>query len=237
VVSLSWFHGHRHDAVADITKVLRNGVRAADRTEGGTGQLELELAIQPIRAYCYLGRTHEVFGSFAFAVSSVTSVGDISPFDTGGLVRHVNPIKTWEAELRKKFLADYSWPLSELEGVLSAYPGATNADLVRYLDRSAKPMHSGPHKLWTGKSEADIWALNEDWRVWTWEGRFHEGFAVGDQLVAWTCPTARYGQLMQWADNVANAADQEWFATVLPKWVEGGVYALVEHVNNGRVAA
>src|SRR4051812_3430278 len=84
VSGLFWFHARRDDSVAGITSVLRSGAPVAARRGGGdTEQLELDLGLPP-NVYCYLGRTLESFGSFAFAVSSAAALGKMSPFDTGG---------------------------------------------------------------------------------------------------------------------------------------------------------
>ncbi|HMJ09994.1 MAG TPA: hypothetical protein VK524_01250, partial [Polyangiaceae bacterium] len=189
-MALFWFHARRQDAVADITTALRSGVVVMPRTDGNTNQLELDLKIFPERLYCCLGRTIERFGSFAFAVVTIPSQGEMSPFDTGGLVHKMPPVSTWASAERQKFLVDYSWPTTSVGSLLATYPGPTTLDIERYLDTDHRPAQHGPHQIWAGKMEADIWANATHWCAWTWEGRFEVTIPVADQLVAWTCTPA-----------------------------------------------
>jgi hypothetical protein len=197
----------------------------------------LDLGIFPERLYGYLGRTLERFGSFAFAVASISSRGEMSPFDTGGLVHRMPPVSTWTSALRQQFLRDYSWPTSSLATLITAYPGSNVADLERYLNTSQRPVQRGPHQVWTSKMQADIWAVGTHWCAWTWEGRFEVSIPVGDQLVGWTCTPTSYGEILRWGDTEATDLERDLLQTVLPKWIGGGVATLVEHLKARQVSA
>lgn len=238
---LYWFHGVRQDTVPVLTRVLQSGKKVTPRDAGNTDQLEMDLAITPSRIYCYLGRTHEIFGAFAFAVASVASPGEMSPFDTGGLKKHTPPVSSWLVPERVQYMQDFSWPVAEASTLLAQYPGMTVPDVERYLDASQHPPFRGPHEVWLGRKSAaaDIWAppTTSGWRAWTWEGRFEDALPVDDSLlVGWTCPPNRHAQFLRWADQTTNRSEKSWAKQVLKKWIAGGLHGLIEHLKPEQAA-
>lgn len=232
---LYWFHAVRQDDVDVLTSVLRSGRDVAPRDAGKTSQLEITYEITPPRIYCYLGRTLEAFGAFAFALASVASPGEMSPFDSGGIEKHTPPVSSWPKADRVQYLQDFSWPTTDLPTLLPQYPGMSVADVSRYLDATQRPILKGPHEVWSGRKStaAEIWSPSSpsDWRAWTWEGRFQQTLPVDDGLlVGWTCPPARHAQLLRWADTIATKSEQQWARRVLPKWIRGGLHGLIEHL-------
>jgi hypothetical protein len=258
---LLWFHAFSRSGVADIFDVLLRGPEPPTfRTR--TKDNEDHLGIAPPRSYCYLGRTIDAFGDAALVFGS-TSVpkGTMSPFDTGGLVKHIKPIDTWDQDARRKLLTTFSWPTAEMAVVLAEYP--TSALAADYLDLNKVPNPPGPHAVWPSKveaskveaskvdapkveaskveaskvdapkvedpkREANIWNDRNDWRAWTWEGRFDGLLPSALNVVRWTCPPTRYPEIRAHAESVSNADTQTMLTEMMSRYVHGGVGALVK---------
>ncbi|PRQ08791.1 hypothetical protein ENSA7_14230 [Enhygromyxa salina] len=233
-----WFHAFRRNSVGAAINALRNGFAPAPPAAAApdTGQLELELRISPARVYCYLGRTLETFGewSIAFHNPDFKVFGEVSPFDTGGLVRKISPVCTWERERRQTFLHSYTWSESQRQELLQEHPGLDFLSDYLDLTRAWSPPHSGPHEVWNDKPAAAIWRGNPDWRSWTWEGRFDTFKA--ERVVAWSSPPSFYAQLLDWHDSEADDDEAEWFRTFFQKYISGGTGALVRELVGRQLA-
>jgi len=234
---LLWFHSCNRKTVEEFVDVLRHGPAPAPAAMlTTTKQLELKLAIAPTRVYCFLGRTSDAFGEYALAFQAhVIPGGEVSPFDTGGLVKHIAPIRDWPQAEQQGYLRAFTWPCAELEDLLATYPGVGRASRERYLDVRVGPAAPGPHALWGGRIEAQIWDGNRDWRAWTWEGRWPKQVPVGAQLVAWTCSPVLLPQILDVADRATGPTDQNWFDDVLRRRVDGGVGNLVAALHHQQV--
>jgi hypothetical protein len=236
VTPLLWFHSYSRSTIEAFVDVLRRGpAPTPPKVETGTKQLELQLAIAPTRVYCFLGRTSDAFGdcALAFRADPIPN-GEISPFDTGGLVKHISPVRDWSQEQQRGFLTSYTWPNSDLEGLLLQYPGGGRDAVGRYLDVATSPLVAGPHAIWTDRVVADIWNANPDWRSWTWEARSPTQISVSASLVAWTCSPAIFPQILEHADH-GSPDVQAWFQAVLPKRIDGGVGNMVAALRSRQV--
>jgi hypothetical protein len=229
VTPLLWFHSYHRNTVEEFVDVLRLG--PAPPPAGlatPTKQLELNLAVAPARVYCFLGRTSDAFGDCALAFrTDLLAGGEVSPFDTGGLVRHILPVRGWPQAQQRDYLESYSWPDAQLEALLPQYPGISRGSIERYLNVTQPPLVAGPHAIWTGRVAANIWSANPDWRSWTWEGRWPNQISLGASLVAWTCSPALFPQILDCADRATSPAAQDWFNEILKKRIDGGVGNMV----------
>lgn len=230
VDKLYWMHAYNRKMPADVIEVLRYGPApppAALTT--GTKQLELELGMEKHHVYAYLGRTREAFGSNVIVVPAAvgqSNAAKISPFDTGGLVKHIQPVCSWARDQRQNFLADYTWPGIDLPDLFRAYPGATVGRVHQYLDVDQPPSFDGPHEVWLGRTPAEIWkAGSASWPTWTWEARWTERIAC-DALVAWSCAPALYDILLRELEDTID--DDDAFDFLVSRYVRGGVSFLVK---------
>lgn len=221
-MSLLWFHATRRSTPSDYVRLLQLGLGPAPHA-GETKQLELHLAIAPHRVYCYLGRTREAFGDFCVVLrpDQVREDGEISPFDTGGLVHKIEPVCNWEQGQQQEYLSAFTFATSTREDCLARYP---NGNLRSYLD-GARPPQSGPHAFWAEKPEAEVWVHGTDWRAWTWEGRWEDLKLVG-QLFAWTCAPSLFAQILEATESASDIAE-EHIDDFIRKYQPGGVGALV----------
>jgi hypothetical protein len=223
-VSLLWFHATGRQAASDYVRLLDVGLRPAAFVTD-TQQLELHLAIVPHRVYCYLGRTLEAFGEFCVALRPDSlPVGELSPFDTGGLVRKLEPIRTWTREQQQTYLDAFSFSTLTRADCLARHPAEA---LVEYLE-CARPVQRGPHQLWDGTPEADIWALapEHDWRAWTWEGRWQQ-LPIAGQIVAWSCAPSLFPLILDATERTDANISSEILDGFLQTYQPGGVGALV----------
>lgn len=230
MIGLYWFHACRRETPAQFLAVLRDGIEPPPPSVGvGTRQLELALGILPPRVYCFLGRTLDVFGHYAFAFRCGTAAahGEVSPFDTGGLMNHLLPVSGWPNDRRQEYLRAFSWPHSTLETLLAAYPGASKEEVQRYLDLTLRPEHPGPHVPFAGRPEAEIWNQDADWRAWTWEGRWASRLPIRDELVAWTCPPALFPAVIDLANQAHQADELSWYQELMTKHISGGLGGLI----------
>lgn len=244
-MELYWVRACSRGTPAELVLLLRQGDEPPPPgTVTGTKQLELELEIAPARVYFYLGRTHAGFGTLAFAVRQRScSSSEVSPCDTGGLVKHIKPVSAWEPEAKKSYLSSVTWSHDELVDLLTNYPGPTVAHVKRYLDLRQKPVQEGPHAVWPTRAiEAPIWSQNDDWRAWTWEARASAQVPMGDNLVAWSCAPALRESVM---DAIAYQAQTEavdgkppvWALRLVDTYIDGGVGLLVDTLKHVQVAA
>jgi hypothetical protein len=221
---LLWFHAFRRDKVEDLLEVL---TRSAEPTPHGlskTRMNEANLGLAP-STYAYLGRPHEDFGSSAFAMEDAEFSGEMSPFDSGGLVSNIAPVCHWKDDAdRREYLRTYTWPTSQLAALLAAHPSAEKKLLGAYL-RAERPPQAGPHEIWGGDS-VDIWKSNSDWRAWTWEGRCPGAIPTGRRLFRWTCPPPVYVQLLDLLE--AGDLDADFSAFIISRYIPGGVSFLME---------
>lgn len=204
----------------EILQVLRTGPRPPGSGVKPTTKHNEEYLGLPPSVYAYLGRSSDQFGQNGFAVPLRGVAGDVSPFDTGGLVKHIAPVREWDQGRKRRFLQEYTWGDGSLSRLLKKYPSAR---LLEYLNGDP-PNAVGPHEFWS-KTEAPIWdpALNQ-WQAWTWEIR-SEHFPVGDNLVKWTCPTDLYEQIQDFAER--EPEEVEFFVNLNERYVPGGVSQLL----------
>jgi hypothetical protein len=139
-----WFHTFKRHSAVDVLNVLREGPKPP---AGPTTQKNEDLlGISPSCVYAYLGRMNEAFGDCAFCLpmKSLLNSGTVSPFDTGGLVDHIDPVKTWPTADKRLYLKAYSWSTSRLPILLERYPTHAPARVSAYL-RAEKPPYAGFH--------------------------------------------------------------------------------------------
>lgn len=220
-VTLFWFHATRRSAAAEYLAILRSGCQPAPfRTE--TQQLEMNLQIAPSRVYCYLGRTREQFGEFCIVFDPAqVPIGEMSPFDTGGLVRKIAPVRDWPEGDRAAYLAALTFPTDQHDAHLHAYPASRRQ---AYLD-CERPIEDGPHIVWPGTPMAEIWKLGTHWRAWTWEGRW-EVLPVNANVRAWSCSPALFMDLIEAIegnDDIPTTVVDAFLSRFRP----GGVGALI----------
>jgi hypothetical protein len=184
------------------------------------------LGIDPACVYVYLGQTLEEFGKSAFVLPFDAFSGTVSPFDTGGLVNHINPICAWTQDERRNFLKEYSWPAAEFPALLSLYPGQDQEEIRDYLAGN-RPKKNGFHDLNPGLTPANLWTDNRDWRAWVWEGRRPDLIEVGTRLFKWTCPPEQYERIQQVALSTPDKNKRDWFLFLSKAYVRGGVTQLI----------
>jgi len=164
--------------------------------------------------------------------------GKVSPFDTGGLVGHIVPVKDWSRDDRRSFLGRYSWPSNDLPTLLDLYPKPGGPQRRAYLNCD-RPRSAGPHEVWRTADDpfvASIWSDPNEFRSWLWEGRSPNQLGIQDNLIAWSCPNTTYGEIRKFAEDAA-AADVVWFESLLQKYVDGGVSALVQSLRERQEVA
>jgi hypothetical protein len=231
---LLWMRATNRSTAMDRIQVLLDAdAPPPDSINTDTKQLEFKLAIAPARVYLYLGRTLDAFGSFGFAVEFPSTGGDVSPFDTGGLVNKIHPVCTWTSDQKQAYLTSATWPASAFMVAGGSYPGHGQADVSRYLDVAQKPTLAGPHDVWpTRIGAAPIWRDNTDWRCWTWEARFFEAIETGLNIVAWTCAPAIHQEMQDALCQVAEAAscDVATIDHIAQSYIEGGIGFMVREL-------
>jgi hypothetical protein len=220
-VRLLWFHATRRSGVAEYLGILRSGCQPAP-FKNETQQLEMNLQISPPRVYCYLGRTLEQFGEFCIVFDPAQlPAGEMSPFDTGGLVRKILPVRDWAEPDRAGYLAALSFSTSDRETHVGTYPASRRR---AYLD-CERPSEDGPHAVWPNVPVAEIWKLGTHWRAWTWEGRWAV-LPIDGSVRAWTCSPALFMDILEAiesSDDIPAAVADAFLARFRP----GGVGALI----------
>lgn len=216
-----WFHATNRPDARSFLAIASDGCSPPPRATE-TKQLELQLHMAKPHVYCYLGRTLEQFGQFC-VVLRVDGLpeGRMCPFDSGGLVRKILPVSGWEADRRHEYLSKLSFSTSTLTMQTSLYPGLQASS---YLV-CERPTHSGPHELWLGVPEADIWSQGTHWRAWTWEGRWLT-LPVSDHLHAWSCSPALFRRIVDAAEQDTTTSP-EVLDAFIRRYREGGVSALI----------
>lgn len=192
--SLLWFHAFDRTAVEGIVDVLVSGPRPNTDPATPTRRNEITIGIDPPCVYAYLGRTTDAFGKRAIAVRLDALDGNVSPFDTGGLIQHIYPVCEQTNSQKQDYLQSHTWSSLELPSLLTQYPGQA---LVDYL-AGQRPGHDGPHLyLDVSGPVENIWSdTRNNWQSWTWEGRSDRCLHAGEQLVGWTCHPDEYSVLM-----------------------------------------
>lgn len=227
--ALLWFHAFNRDAFEDIVNILMTGPQPNSDPDTITHSNEVILGIDQPCVYAYLGRTIEAFGKRAIALTQdAIQDGQVSPFDTGGLMKHIQPICRLDDNTKKQFLEDHTWEIHLLPSLLAQYPGYA---VSRYLD-GQRPTEQGPHNCLpvSGTVKANIWGEGENsWQAWTWEGRSADNLHVGDKMVAWTChPDEQSALLLDIANKYSDEeAESLGIVNILAKYHRGGVSNLV----------
>jgi hypothetical protein len=139
--ALLWFHAFDRGSPDAVVGVLNEGPVPNPNPKSSTQRNEAILGIDGPCVYAYLGRTSTAFGQRAVALMQEALIGMVSPFDTGGLVSHIKPVRDWEDDEKREFLRGHSWATDELPVLLALYPGDLTAD---YLDGRC-PAEEGPH--------------------------------------------------------------------------------------------
>ena len=230
--NLLWFHTFRGNAVADLMPVLQQGI--TPNTTASPGQTQTNERVLGLNrsVYAYLGRGSTDFGQngFTVPVNSVPNNGHVSPFDTGGLVKHIHPVCNWPQGKKREFLKDYSWPIKDVGRRLQEYPSRDG--LATYLT-GQRPKSAGPHKIWTG-TQGDIWQTNANtWQAWTWEFRTTVCLNAGIHVKFWTCPPHVFAELCQLAEG--DPSKQQWYAFLAERYVPGGVSQMVRLLRDKQV--
>jgi hypothetical protein len=222
-----WFHAFDRSAPIAILEVLATGPGPNPNPDTGTRRNEIALGIERPCVYAYLGRTIEAFGKRAIVLAQAALNGLISPFDSGGLVNHIEPVCRWENGRKRELLRGHTWETGVLTELLLRYPGDRTA---AYLNGQC-PEEEGPHQcLPVSGPTAAIWddSVNT-WRAWTWEGRSETALRASEHLVAWTCRPEEYAQLLSALPQLyddARAAEHA-LAELAGKYRDGGVSHLV----------
>lgn len=259
MANLLWFHSFdrkkAQDELGDIVDVLMNGAPVSNDPDSKTPGNEKVLRIDPRRVYAYLGRPHEQFGENIVALegSSLDALaGHMSPFDTGGLVKHFKPVADLDDAAKADYLALFTWDTSQRGTVIGNYPGADKAQIEDYLD-CKRPEVDGPYVVLArddhrsnGLAKSPIWKENTgaemDWRLWTWEGRV-PGRLPATNLVKWTCASSHNKAVisaltkrMSDARNAGDQATEDRVRAIVGSFVTGGLSALVTKLRSEQAA-
>jgi hypothetical protein len=230
--NLLWFHAFNRNSVAEVVDVFRNG--PSTNPNPCTTQANEDALGIPRSVYAYLGKTVPHFGNVAFALRLDALAGDVSPFDTGGLVKYHQPVAGWTAAERSDFLNAFTWQSSQLPARLADYPSAQPGHLENYL-RGVRPLHDGPHAVWRAHVPvAAIWSHTANtWQAWTWELRAKGQLPAPSTLEKWSCPAAMETQITEYADTTS-PDEATFIEALLGKYVRGGVSQLVAELREGQ---
>jgi|GEM_PF-2317052 len=252
MAQLFWFHAfNRHHPKLDsdddneepltdedaVVRVLREGPRPHPNPASETRQYEQRLNITPHRVYAYLGRTLEAFGDNAIVLPPNGLIGgQMSPFDTGGLINKIAPVSQLVDNEKCVYLAAFSFQLATEKGaVLERYP-STSAELVKHYLEAQRPHDGdGPHHHWPGGPQHPIWTSNTDWRAWTWEGRAEPEHFLVATLRHWTCSPSMHARIIDSAER-RYGEDEAWLLRLAETYEEGGVGLLVERLKDEQAA-
>lgn len=231
--NLFWFHAfNRPGGAKEILDVLVHGPKPSpDGVPSKTRQNEIALDLSR-SAYAYLGQSNALFGAscVVFTQDQAPTDAILSPFDTGGLVGHIAPVKDWTPGERRDYAHAYSWSITSQSGLLSDYPGSRPAELKGYLNGGC-PKHVGPHTLWGRPKAADIWTSVNQWPAWTWELRSSSGLPGGFRVKYWTTAATTFSEIVELAahDDPSNLTLHEH---LMSAYVEGGVSLLLARLRN-----
>lgn len=241
VVPYLWFHAFRRDNIQDVIRVLADGPTPLPGTN--TARNEQLLGIEPPRVYAYLGQTFEEFGDSALSLQLAAMNADaaVSPFDTGGLIHHIVPVRDWTTERRRAFLNHYSWPATEMATLVNRYPSDTPEQVSAYL-RGDRPVAAGPHELFEIDAPADtrvaaIWQNGTSVRAWLWEARAPGALRVNAHLEKWSCSPSTYQALLRYEEELEDENLGNVIAQLRQRYVPGGVAALVVSLMSQQEAA
>jgi len=227
---LFWFRAFPLTEPEAIVAVLRRGDQPHSDPAKTTRRNEVLLGIQPPRVYYYLGRTLEEFGAAVVVFDQSSLEGELSPFDTGGLLDYHQPVCSWEDSARRAFLADFSWSSERLAELLAVYPGQTHDAIARYL-AADRPVYGGPADIWPCQSQlGTIWRDASDWRAWTWECRVVPPTSGQGGLRYWSCSATQFQAIMAYAYTLTDEDDIREMEALLNKFVRGGTSVLVKQL-------
>ena len=216
----------RPQAIDDLVRILHEGLDVPT-WECRTKQNELLLGITPHRVYAYLGRTNEDLGPNAIVVDADAFSGQLSPFDTGGLVAHIKPVAEGSDADKRAYLASLTWELSDLATLLNKYPSFVNPHLKQYLDGVRAPNYDGPHVVLGQGLPHAIWRNPEAvWSWWTWEVRSQRIDVA--RLFAWTCTPGDYADIIRRAETIY--PDPDWIVRLEGTYRQGGTGFIVEEL-------
>ncbi len=225
-----WFRAFKRPTAAEVVAVLRQGDQPNPAPTAATRRNEGVLGIHPPRVYYYLGRTIEAFGDAAVALDHGSLDGEVSPFDTGGLVDHIPPVRDWQANERTAFLTAFTGRSAELPNLLAAYPGKAVVEVRSYL-LAHRPTADGPGDLWPGKpNNGTIWRDGTDSRAWTWECRVVPPTIGQGGLRSWSCTAVRYREIRRYAEALTDEVEIQAMEALLAKYVRGGTSVLVQQL-------
>lgn len=184
----------------------------------------------PASAYAYLGKTVPDFGDVAFAFPFDEIAGDMSPFDSGGLVEYVTPVRDRDDSEKRAFLNAFTFNTRRRRSLVNEYPGASRKQVQDYL-RGARPARlDGPHDVWDSAGfdpdVAGIWNDENSWQAWTWEGRAAGRLAFAT-IHRWSCSPALHERIRRYAETGAKKREEEFLDGLLGSYVRGGVSQLV----------
>jgi hypothetical protein len=231
--TLYWFHAFWRPTPAEYIAVLLDGAAPAPPHLSKSTKNESYLGIDPPHVYAYLGRTITAFDRSVLVLTPSEDVaGFMSPFDTGGLVRRIQPVGHWSDKETRQYLSQYSFPTSSFQDCVDAYPTVGAPQVQAYIS-GARPQVDGPHVCWPdGELQASIWGHGKNsWQAWTWELRVPEFLPSGSKLAHWTCPPDFFAELLEHAID----ADPAGFADLAGRYVEGGSSLLLSKYANGEL--
>lgn len=225
--NLFWFHAfNRPGGAREVLDVLVNGPKPTTHAVSSKTQANEKLLRLTPSAYAYLGCSSELFGTngIVFEQAHIPSDAYLSPFDTGGLVSHIAPVRHWSDDEKSTYAHSHSWSASSQAGLLSAYPGTKQSGLRSYLNGRC-PRHKGPHCIWDSTKAADIWTPVNQWPAWTWELRSSSGLPSGFALKKWASPPNVFGEIVELAAH--DASNGALYEHLVQAYVPGGVSQLL----------
>lgn len=228
--NLLWFHAFRRPSVGEVIDVLRRGPRHNPDPDCTTRRNEAALGI-PASSYAYLGKTVPDFGDVGFAFPFDDITGEMSPFDTGGLVEHIKPVSDRKVVEKRAFLDAYSFNTRFRKRLIADYPGASRNATLAYLRGERPNAHNGPHRVWpraavTDPGVAAIWNGGNSWQAWTWEARAPRRLPV-NSVHRWSCSAVLFEKIRDYAETSAKQSDITFLESLIGTYVRGGVSRLV----------
>ncbi len=155
-----------------------------------------DLLGMPRCVYFYAGRAHPAFGNAAIAFPAECEskhAGSATPFDTGGLVHRNRYLKVR--------LDPTDGPVERVEyGRASEIPFGASPDWREIFAQVLAAYFETPLDYWTGRpfppDPEELYRLNDEWRAWTFEVRFHEPQPLAERA-AWCADEAVMDRLRQ----------------------------------------
>lgn len=199
---------------------------------------ETALGIAPPRVYFYLNQLLPEFGETGVLLRADSLTGELSPFDSGGLLDHIIPVKMWPLDAKRAFLRKYTFDIAELGSLLGLHPGD---GLLASYQRQERPTARGPHAYWGAAppipqaeadteppfevrgSGADIWRENDP-RAWYWEAR------PAPQQIVWTIvswSSSRYPAIMEAAAR-DTSIDEVALGGLVATYRDGGASRMLQ---------